>query len=103
MTAPIERTGYTVSACVDCYCAAAGVPIEPLPTAPAPLALLDGHTVVNGCLDCDPCGHPDCSGPVCECGWNDPGHGFSWHPCGACGSTSGGSRFPLTAWQEPSR
>lgn len=99
MSASTTRTGYTYSACVDCYCAAAGVPIEPEPER-TPLGLVAGLEAVPGCLDCDRCEHPDCGpAPLCECGYADPGHGFSWSPCWLCGSTLGGNRYAVTVWE----
>lgn len=90
---------YTIDVCEDCYMAHAGVVDGPEPD-PVPLSLIkETSEVTSGCLECEPCGHPDCAnGPVCGCGWGDPGHGFSWSRCEGCGSSLGGNRYSLVIW-----
>lgn len=92
-------TAYTVDVCEDCLMAHAGVVGGPEPT-PEPLCLIpEDAEITDGCLECEPCGHSDCAnGAACECGWGDPGHGFSWSACEGCGSTLGGNRYPLVIW-----
>jgi hypothetical protein len=88
---------WTIDVCEDCHAAHAGVVEGPEPV-PAPLSAIgEGVRVSDGCGVCPPCDHPDCNyGPVCGCGWGDPGHGFSWARCQGCGSQLGGNRYPLT-------
>lgn len=94
------QTGTTIDVCVDCYYAANGIETTNEPDR-EPLGLLDDSVEVTpGCLDCERCEHPDCGpAPVCDCGWNDRGHGFSWSACQGCGSTLGGDRYPLVIWE----
>lgn len=95
-------TGTTISVCVDCYFAANGADTDSDCIDRDPLSLLEGQEFTPGCLDCEPCEHPDCGpAPMCDCGWNDRGHGFSWSTCQGCGSTLGGDRFALTVWEAP--
>lgn len=100
MSAPGTVTMATISVCVDCYVThhygEASSDPDYVPDR-APLSLIgEGVTVWDGCLDCDPCGHDDCTGSrVCGCGYGDRGHGFSWSACEGCDSRLGGDRFAL--------
>ncbi len=92
-------TGTTIDVCEDCLLAHAGVPGAAPDREPGCL-IPEGAQVTDGCLECEPCGHPDCAnGPVCGCGWSDPGHGFSRWACEGCGSDLAGNRYPLVVWQ----
>ena len=98
------RTGYTLSVCADCMeTEAYGQARESrdLTVDRPPLGLIPaGADISSGCLDCEPCAHPDCGpSPVCGCGYGDPGHGFSWSSCDGCGSSLGGNRYPLVVWE----
>jgi hypothetical protein len=91
---------YTIDVCTDCYMAHNGALEDCEPTDSEPLSLIPTDSdVTDGCLVCEPCGHDDCAnGPVCGCGYGDPGHGFSWSRCDGCGSSLGGNRDPLVIW-----
>ena len=97
------ETGTTIDVCVDCYMAhhtGEGTPARGRYVHGEALCLIPpGVGLSSGCLECEPCGHPDCAGgPVCGCGWGDPGHGFSRWACGGCGSDLAGNRYPLVVW-----
>jgi hypothetical protein len=89
----------TASVCQTCYEYAHGYDVTGTGPYPA-MRLLQGVDITPGCLDCDPCGHDDCSNgaTLCDCGHGDGGHGFSWSRCDGCGSLLGGDRFPLVVW-----
>jgi hypothetical protein len=36
---------------------------------------------------------------LCVAGEEDSEEYFSWQPCGVCGSTLGGNRYPCAAWK----
>jgi hypothetical protein len=36
---------------------------------------------------------------VCVAGDENSEEYFSWRPCGVCGSTLGGNRYPCAAWK----
>jgi hypothetical protein len=82
---------YDTSACVDCYMAAAGAPVD---TADTP--------------DCEPLTGVG-AGECAETGWRFPSAGmadnpdpdslgFSWSPCECCDSRLGGDRFAVSVW-----
>lgn len=86
-------TRITVDVCTDCAVSTVGDPVAGALCNFPPDVRVDW-----GCLTCDPCGHPDCSGsfgPACDCMYGDRGHGFSKFPCDGCGSRDAGDRYPV--------
>lgn len=88
---------FTIDVCEDCYMYHHGLTERDYHGAPElPLGRYQFQELFDGCTECEPCGHDECSGArTCGCGYGDRGHGFSWSRCDGCLSHLGGNRYPL--------
>jgi len=87
MSGPVWQ--YDTTACVDCYYAVNGLPVED-EVAVTPLSSIDRGEFVESGWKCDPREEPESD------------HlGFSWSPCECCSSHLGGDRFAVSVWSRP--
>lgn len=88
----MDAQTFTLSVCVDCYYAAAGLDSE---SAAALSLLADALRIEPGCDECPICDGAGDEVRTCECGCgkHSRGHGFSRYSCDGCGSKDAGDRF----------